>query len=383
MDLAGYEQLRAEQAETRPGIRRGIGVSFVIEPTGAARRNVGGGYGACRIRMEQLGAVSVFPSGGQQGQGHVTTISQIVADRLGVAPDVVHVFASDTVVTPHGAGTGSSRSSVTLMPAVYVAADLLKEKILSIAAFRLGTDPDELRLDGGTVRSVVGPSRALPVRDVIQIAYNDVDRLPPGVDPDLEVTGYFVNPNIAYDRDEKGRHNEFAAYPYEAVVAVVDVDTATGAVQIVKYVSVHDCGTMLNPQIVLTQHMGCIAQGIGAALFEEIRYDDEGQLLTGTFMDYLLPTVNEIPVLVLDHLATPTPFTPLGAKGAGETGTLSPPAALGNAIEDALAPLGVEVREPPYTPERLLRAIKAARGVESGNIASPGGALLRQADTHG
>lgn len=366
-ELAAYEQRRREQAalQQRPGVRRGIGVSLVIEPTGAARRNVGGGYGACRMRMELSGAVSVFPNIGQQGQGHVTTITQIVAEGLRLPKELIHVYDSDSVFSPYGPGTGSSRSSVTLMPAVHVATDLLRTKILRIAAHRLGVEPGELRLENLAVRSATSPDRSLSLREIAQIAYLDIDLLPPGMEPALEVTGYFVNPNIVYERDEMGRRNEFMAYPYEAVVAVVDVDTTTGAVDIVKYVSVHDCGVMLNPRIVLTQHLGCIAQGIGAALYEELRYDEDGRLLNGTFMDYLLPTVNEIPDLVVEHMVTPTPFTPLGAKGAGETGMLSPPAALGNAIEDALAPLGVEVRELPYTPERLRLLIKAAAGAPS------------------
>lgn len=365
MDLAGYEQLRKEQPhlQARPRLKRGIGMSFVIEPTGAARRGQGGGYGACRLKMDLSGMVSAFPAGAQQGQGHITTVSQIVADRLGLAPERVHVVMQDSLVSPFGAGAASSRTSSTVMPATYVAANLLREKILRIAGHRLGVDPGSLRLEGDTVR---GAERQITLREVIQIAYQDVDRLPPGEDPALEVTGYFINPNHVYDRDELGRRNEFSCYPYEAVVAVVDVDTETGVVEIVKYVSVHDCGTMLNPRIVKTQHMGSIAQGIGTALYEEVRYDEDGRLLTGTFMDYLIPSTNEIPNLVLGHMETPTPFTPLGAKGAGETGTISAPCALGNAIEDAL---GVELRQPPYSPERVVQAIRA--GYAHGELVEP------------
>ena len=358
MELADYEQLREEQRDlqTRPNLKRGIGVSFAIEPTGAARRGVGGGYGTCRVKMELSGIISAYPAGGQQGQGHSTTVSQIVADRLNTSPDSVFVLGeSDSVVTPYGAGPGSSRSSSTTMPAAYVAASLLRDKILRIAAHRLGVDAHDLRIEGDVIR---GAERQITMREIIQIAYQDVDRLPPGEEPCLEVTGYFINPNIVYERDEKGRRNEFSSYPYEAVVAAIDVDTETGVIDIVKYVSVHDCGTQINPRIVATQHLGSIAQGIGYALFEETIYDEEGQLLTGTFMDYLLPTASEIPVLTLDHMETPTPFTPLGAKGAGETGTISVPCALGNAIEDAL---GIEIRQPPYTPEKILRALEGTR----------------------
>ncbi|HEY7065369.1 MAG TPA: xanthine dehydrogenase family protein molybdopterin-binding subunit [Chloroflexota bacterium] len=360
LELADYDELRREQAARPAGrVRRGIGTSLVIEPTGAGRRGAGGGFGACRLRMEPSGRVSLFPSHAQQGQGHVTTFTQIIADRLGVAPTTIDVFPVDTNNAPFGTGAGSSRSSVVLMPAVYVAADRLRDKVLRIAAHNLEVAPADLVLDGDTVRPRDGAGGSLSLRDVTRIAYNDVYLLPPDMDPGLEVLGYFTNPNIVYEPDERGRHNEFAAYPYEAVVAAVDVDLDTGAVEIVKYVSVHDCGTMLNPRIVETQHVGCIAQGIGGALFEELGYDEDGRL-NSTFMDYLLPTVNDLPALTLDHLETPTPFTPLGAKGAGETGTLSPPCALGNAIEDALAPLGVQIRATPYTRDRIWRLIHAA-----------------------
>ncbi|MBI4213604.1 MAG: xanthine dehydrogenase family protein molybdopterin-binding subunit [Chloroflexi bacterium] len=362
MDLAGYEQLRKEQPElnTRPTLRRGIGVAFVIEPTGAARRNQGGGYGACRLKMELSGMISAYPAGGVQGQGHATTVSQIVADRLGCLPGNVHVTDGDSLVTPFGAGPGSSRTSQTVMPATLVAANLLRDKILRIAGHRLGLDPSTLRIEGDIVRGV---ERQIPLREVIQIAYQDVDRLPPGEDPALDVTGYFINENHVYDFDELGRRNEFSCYPYEAVIAVVDVDVETGQTEIVKYVSVHDCGTMINPKIVATQHLGAVVQGIGVAMFEEVRYDEEGKLLTGTFMDYLIPTAGDLPPFVFGHMETPTPFTPLGAKGAGETGTITAPCALGNAIEDAL---GVPVRLPPFTPERVLEAIEAGRAVTAG-----------------
>jgi carbon-monoxide dehydrogenase large subunit len=358
LDIAGYEELRKQQNDLRKsGILRGVGMSLVIEPTSAARPGQGGGYGACRVRMEPSGRVSAFPAYGDQGQGHETSIAWIVAERLGISPDEVEVFAGDTAAAPIGSSAISSRSAVTLMPAVYIAASLLRDKILRIAAHVMELDPGELRLEDGGVRASSAPERVLPFREITRIAHADIYRLPSGLEPGLEVTGYFTAPNIVWEQDEKGRRNEFAAVPYEAAVAVVDIDKTTGAVRIVKYVTVHDCGTMLVPQIVETQHYGCIAQGTGEALYEEIRYDEDGQPLNSTFMDYLIPTVNDIPDAETDHLVTPSPFTPLGAKGGGETGTLSPPAALGNAIEDALAPLGVSLRERPYTSDRLWKVI--------------------------
>ncbi len=363
MDTAGYEQLRKEQAELnsrRPNIRRGVGVSFVIEPTGAARRNAGGGYGACRLKMELSGIVSAYPAGGVQGQGHGTSVSQIVADRLGCSADNVHVVHGDSLLTPYGAGPASSRTSQTVMPAVLIAGNMLRDKILRIAGHRLGVDPSTLRLEGDMIR---GNERQITLREIIQIAYQDVDRLPPGEDPALDVMGYFINQNHVYDFDELGRRNEFSTYPYDAAIAVVDVDMETGATEIVKYVSVHDCGTQINPRIVATQHMGATVQGIGAAMFEEVRYDEDGKLLTSTFMDYLLPTASDLPPFVFGHIVTPTPFTPLGAKGAGETGTISAPAVLGNAIEDAI---GVPLRKPPFSAENVLKAIREGQNVAAG-----------------
>jgi carbon-monoxide dehydrogenase large subunit len=358
LDLAGYEALRRQQAELRKeGVLRGIGVCLVIEPTSAARRGQGGSYGACRVRMEPSGSVSAFPAYGPQGQGHHTTIARILADRLGLLMDDVEVFSGDTAEAPYGSSAISSRSAVTLMPAVEVAATLLRDKILRIAGYVLEIDPGDLRLKKGRIRAAGAPERDLGLRQITRIAYLDTYRLPPGLEPGLEVTGYFTAPNIVWEPDEKGRRNEFAAVPYEATVAVVDVDAATGRFRIVKYVTVHDCGTVLVPEIVETQHYGSIAQGLGEALFEELRYDVDGQPMNSTFMDYLLPTVNDMPTVETDHMVTPSPFTPLGAKGGGETGTLGPPAALGNAIEDALAPLGVKIRERPYTSDRLWKAI--------------------------
>ncbi len=358
LDLARYEELRKEQFDLRKkGILRGIGMCLVIEPTSAARRGQGGGYGACRVRMEPSGTVSAFPAYGHQGQGHQTTIARIIADRLSLQLDDIEVFSGDTAESPYGSSAISSRSAVTLMPAAHVAATRLREKILRIAAHVLEIDPADLRLEKGAVRAVGAPERELQLRQITRIAYTDTYRLPPGLEPGLEITGYFTAPNIDWEPDEKGRRNEFVAVPYEATVAVVDVDRTTGKVRIVKYVTVHDCGTPLVPEIVETQHYGSIAQGLGEALFEELRYDPDGQPLNSTFIDYLLPTVNDIPVIETDHMVTPSPFTPLGAKGGGETGTLGPPAALGNAIEDALTPLHVKVRERPYTSDRLWQLI--------------------------
>jgi len=361
-EIAGYEHLRKEQADLRKkGIYRGIGVALVMEPTSSSRIHATGGYASCRLRIDPSGAATVFSSMGEQGQGHETTIAQIVASQTGIPFDQITVIHGDTLPTPYGFGTGSSRSSVVLMPSAWVAGKLMRDKILGIAARRLNVVPEKLEIGDGQVFAKENSSQSIAVMEIIRTAYGAIHLLPENMEPGLEVTGYFVNPNIDYTPDDKGRMNTFSSYPYAAVIAVVDVDVETGMINIVRYCTVHDCGNMINPQIVETQHQGSIMQGIGAALFEELRYGEDGQLLSSTFMDYRLPSVEEMPALALEHIVTPNPFTPLGAKGAGETGMLGPPPALCNAVEDALSPLSVKIRETPLTPDRILDLIEKAQ----------------------
>ncbi len=360
-EIAGYDRLRAEQAELRKkGVYRGIGVALVMEPTSSSRVHATGGYASCRLRIDPAGGATVFSSMGEQGQGHETTLAQIVAGQTGIPFDKINVIHGDTLPTPYGFGTGSSRSSVVLMPSAWVAGKLMRDKLLGIAARLTGVAPEKLEIGDGKVFARENPEQSVPVMEIVRTAYGAIHLLPENMEPGLEVTGYFVNPNIDYAPDDKGRMNTFSSYPYAAVVAVVDVDAETGIVRIVRYSTVHDCGNMINPQIVDTQQQGSIVQGIGAALYEELRYGEDGQLLSSTFMDYRLPSVEEVPELVLEHIVTPNPFTPLGAKGAGETGMLGPPPALCNAVEDALAPFGVRVRETPLTPDRILALIEKA-----------------------
>jgi len=363
LEMANYKEATDEKMRLRKqGVYRGIGVVLVMEPTSSSRLYKTGGYATCRIRIEPSGTVSVFSSMGDQGQGHDTSISAIVSSCIGFPLDKVHVIRGDTLVTPHGFGTGSSRSSVVLMNAALVAAEKLKGRLLKIASRNLHVPTKGLEIKGEKICARDASNKAIDLRDIIRMAYGAIHLLPEDEEPGLEVTGYFINPNIDYVPDGAGRMNTFSSYPYAAIVAVVDVDIQTGFVRIVKYCTVHDCGTMINPQIVETQHYGSVVQGIGGAIYEEIRYDQEGQLVTSTLMDYTIPTVKEVPGIHLDHIVTPNPFTPLGTKGAGETGMLGPPPALASAIEDALSDFGVEVRSTPYSPEKILQLIKKAGG---------------------
>ncbi|HEY1371841.1 MAG TPA: xanthine dehydrogenase family protein molybdopterin-binding subunit [Candidatus Binatia bacterium] len=361
-EIAGYENLKREQAELRKkGIYRGIGVALVMEPTSSSRIHATGGYASCRMRIDPSGAATVFSSMGEQGQGHETTIAQIVSSQTGIPFEKITVIHGDTLPTPFGFGTGSSRSSVVLMPSAWVAAKKMREKLVGIGARLIGVPPERLEIGDGKVFAKENPDQSIAIAEIIRTAYGAIHLLPENMEPGLETMGTFVNPNIDYTPDDKGRMNTFSSYPYAGVIAVVDVDVETGFINIVRYCTVHDCGNMINPQIVDTQQQGSIMQGIGAALYEELHYDEEGRLLSSTFMDYRLPCVEEVPELALEHIVTPNPFTPLGAKGAGETGMLGPPPALCNAVEDALSPLGVKIRETPLTPDRILDLIEKAK----------------------
>jgi aerobic carbon-monoxide dehydrogenase large subunit len=361
LELADYDEAKAEKERLRTqGIYRGIGAVLVMEPTSSSRIYATGGYATCRIRIEPSGAVSVFSSMGDQGQGHATTISAIVASRIAWPLEKIFVIRGDTATTPYGFGTGSSRSSVVQMNAVYLAAERLREKLLNIAARNLQVPARELVISDGKVCEREGP-KSVSMSALVRLAYGAIHQLPESEEPGLEVTSHFINPNIDYVPDEHGRMNTFSAYPYAAIVAIVDVDIGTGFVNIVKYCTVHDCGNIINPQIVETQHFGSVIQGIGAAMYEQIVYDDDGQLATASLMDYKVPTVEEVPDIRLGHMVTPSPFSPLGTKGAGETGMLGPPPALAAAIEDALSDFGVEIRSLPFTPEKILGLIKRVK----------------------
>src|SRR5258706_13698577 len=361
-EMAGYDRLRKEQLELRKqGIHRGIGVALVMEPTSSSRIHATGGYASCRLRIDPSGAATVFSSMGEQGQGHETTIAQIVASQTGIPFDKITVIHGDTLPTPYGFGTGSSRSSVVLIPSPWGPGKLMRDKILGIAARQLKVVPENLQIGDGKAFAKENPDQSMAVIEIIRTAYGAIHLLPENMEPGLEVTGYFINPNIDYTPDDKGRMNTFSSYPYAAVIAVVDVDVETGMIKIVKYFTVHDCGNMINPQIVDTQQQGSIMQGIGAALYEELRYDEDGQLLSSTFMVYRLPSAVEVPELHLEHIVTPNQYTPLGAKGAGETGMLGPPPALCSAVEDALSPSGVKISATPLTPGTIFHLVGKAQ----------------------
>ncbi len=363
MELADYTGWRAQQARLRgEGRAIGIGTCLVVEPSSSSRMgSYNAGYYSVRMRMDPNGKIAVFPSGSDEGQGHATSISQLVGDELRVPFDDILVVEGDSLACPYGSGSYSSRFSVVGTTAATLAARQLKEKILSLASVLLRVPAASLELGEGEVLVRDHPKQAVTLKEIARAAYFSIFRLPEGMEPGLEFIFHYRDPNIEFHADERGRVAMFSSFPYDAEVAVVEVDTESGGLKILKFVSVHDCGNMLNPLIVRGQHLGALAHGFGGALYEELPYDDNGQPLATTFKDYFLPTVMEMPELTIDHLVTPNPFTPGGFKGAGETGTVGPPAVLANAVEDALRPMGVKVRQVPLSPSYLWSLIEQTK----------------------
>lgn len=349
LGLADYQALRTEQAALRrEGRYLGIGLASYVEITGlaAAAGLPGGNWESATVRVEPTGKVTVFTGTSPHGQGEETTFAQVVSDRLGVPVDDVVVLHGDTRAVPHGVGTFGSRSTPVGGAAVYVASERIRDKAVRIAAHLLEASPDDITIDGPRFIVRGTPDRAVEFKDVAKMAYKAF-KLPPGMEPGLDVTHFFV---------PKDR-----VFPFGTHVCVVEIDRDTGEVAIRRYVAVDDCGNILNPLLVAGQIHGGIVQGLAQALYEGVVYDDDGQLLTGTFMDYAVPAATQVPAFELGHTVTPSPHNPLGAKGVGEAGTIGATPAVVNAVLDALAPFGVTQLDMPITPQRIWKAMQKGK----------------------
>ncbi len=339
--VAAFRQ-RQQQAR-REGRYLGLGIGFYIEGTGV------GPFESAFVRVDPSGKIYVSCGAAPQGQGMETIFSQVMADLWKVAPeDVVPTFA-DTAAIAIGFGTMASRSTVTASAAMHVASGRLRDKVFSIASHLLECAPADLELREGGVGVVGVPGAQVSLAQVAQAARPgwEITR-PPGVEAGLEEICYW--------------QPETVTWSYAVHVAIVEVDRETGRVAIDNYAVAHDCGVVVNPMLVEGQVMGGAAQGLGGILSEAIVYDADGQLLSGSLMDYALPTAGDIPPMTIVHQHSPSPLNPLGVKGVGEGGAVAPPAAIANAVCDALAPFGVEVNATPIRPEQLVRAIRAASG---------------------
>jgi carbon-monoxide dehydrogenase large subunit len=333
--LAGYDALLAEQAARRERgdtMLLGIGLSCYVEITGGG----GGEYGVVDVGTD--GTVTVRAGTSSHGQGHATSFSMIVADRLGVPLGSITYEQSDTAVVPRGQGTGGSRSLQLGGSAVSGAADTVLARGREIAGVLLEVNPADLEVADGGFRVAGVPGAVVSWSDVAVRAESDGDPL--RADHDFAPDG--------------------ATFPFGAHVAVVEVDTETGLVTPLRHVAVDDCGRILNPMLVAGQQMGGVAQGISQALWEEFRYDEAGNPVTSSFADYAMPGAPEMPPMTLANTVTETPLNPLGAKGIGESATVGATPAVQNAVVDALSHLGVRHLDMPLKPDRVLRAVQQA-----------------------
>ncbi|WP_439523326.1 xanthine dehydrogenase family protein molybdopterin-binding subunit [Marivita sp.] len=352
MEMMDYDALRVDQAAARKeGKHRGIGIASFIELTnpspfmygiGGARISAQDG---CTVRMDPDGSVVALSGVTEQGQGTEAMLSQVVAEGVGVSPTQVRVVTGDTQVTPYGGGTWASRGAGIGGEAALQAARALRGSILEVAAAMLQAEAGALDIrDGQVVDADTGEQR-MPLEELGRIVYFRGDTLPKGLPRELVQTRHFITMDYPF------------AFTNGVQASYLEVDTDTGVVTLLKHWCVEDCGRVINPQLVDEQIRGGIVQGLGGALYEEIHYDEDGQLLNGSMADYLVPMAGEMPDMVIGHVETPTKESELGAKGAGEAGTAGAPAAVMNAINDALRPLGGQVTEMPFTPERILRAL--------------------------
>jgi aerobic carbon-monoxide dehydrogenase large subunit len=349
MDIAGYAELRAEQAARRErGEYMGIGVSFFTEGVGAGPRKdmdiLGFGMAdGADLRVHPTGKVVLGVSCQTQGQGHETTFAQIVAAELGLSPDDVEVVHGDTDRTPFGLGTYGSRSTAVSGAAAVMAARRVRERARIVAAAMLEVAPADLEWAGGAWRVRGDPEQARGIGEIAMAAHSGLE-LPAGVDGHLDASAVYNPPNLTF--------------PFGAYICVTDVDPGTGLVTVRRLIAVDDCGVRINPMIVEGQVHRGLADGIGMALMQVIAFDTDGNCLSGSFMDYLLPTSAECPSPELGATVTPSPHHPIGAKGIGESATVGSPAAIVNSVMDALAPFGVRHADMPLTPAAVWRALQ-------------------------
>ena len=355
LEMMDYDGLRAEQAALRgDGVHRGLGIATFVELTAVGAQYYGPAEArvstqdGCTVKLEPSGRVRCLTSATEQGQGTWTGIAQIVATRLGVAMDDIEVAPNDTGVSPYGGGAWASRGLTIAGEAAHDAAGVLRDNILALAGAILQADPGTLDISGGAVRDAGGGAVRMTLAELAEIGYFRHDTLPPGVQPELAAT----------------RHHAPKGRPYALSNGIqaswLEVDTETGFVRLLDHWVVEDCGRVVNPLLVDEQIRGGTVQGIGSALFEQCRYDANGQLLNGTLADYLVPMAGDMPEIHVGHVETPVPDTALGTKGAGEAGTVGAGAAVFVAVNDALKPFGARVRRQPITPAEVLGALRAA-----------------------
>jgi aerobic carbon-monoxide dehydrogenase large subunit len=354
LEIVGYQQLRQEQERLRKeGKYLGIGVTTYVEICGMAPSQVlgavgagAGGWESATVRVHPTGKVTVYSGASSHGQGHETAFAQIVGDGLGVPFEDVEVVHGDTAQVQFGIGTFGSRSAAVGGMAAVMSVNKIEEKAKKIAAFLLEAAEADLVFEGGQFFVKGTPGRGITIQQVALAAYVP-HKYPTGLEPGLEATSFYDPSNFTW--------------PFGSHVAVVEVDPETGIIKLRRYIAVDDCGRVINPLLVDGQIHGGLAQGIAQALFEEAVYDENGQLISGSLMDYAVPKADDLLNFELDRTETPSPVNALGVKGVGEAGTIASSAAIVNAVVDALAPFGVKHLDMPLKPERVWQAIQQAQ----------------------
>jgi len=352
LDMMDYDSLRQEQSELRNrGIYRGIGLATFIEVTNPSPMFYGVGGAAisaqdgCTLRLDAKGNVFCATGVTEQGQGTETVIAQIVATSVGVAMENVRVITGDTEVTPYGGGTWASRGCGIAGEAAGQAGRVLRENILDVAGVILQTESTALDIQNGNIVDGGDGEVLTTLEEVARVAYYRPDTFPEDFQSELVVTRHYVPRDYPF------------AFTNGIQASYLEVDNETGLIRLLKHWCVEDCGTIINPQLVDEQIRGGIVQGLGAALFEHCIYDTEGQLQNGTMADYLVPMATEMPDIDCAHVVSMTRSSELGAKGAGEAGTAGAPAAVMNALNDALTPFNARVTAVPLTPQKILEAL--------------------------
>ena len=355
LQMVGYEKLRVEQAQAREqGKYIGIGFCSYIEACGLAPSTVAGALGAqaglwesATVRVHPTGKVTVFTGSHSHGQGHETTFAQLAADELGISMDDIEVVHGDTGRVPFGMGTYGSRSGAVGGTAIHMSIEKITEKGKRIAAHLLEAAPDDIEFADGKWFVRGSADRAKAFAEIALAAYL-AHSMPKDTEPGLDFTSFYDPANFTY--------------PFGTHVAVTEVDVETGKVALKRYIAVDDVGNVINPTIVDGQLHGGIAQGVAQALWEGAEYDRNGQLLTGSLMDYAVPRADQLPMFEIDRTVTPSPVNPLGIKGAGEAGAIASPVAVVNSVMDALSPFGITHIDMPLTPAKIWQAVHDANG---------------------
>ncbi|WP_241746669.1 xanthine dehydrogenase family protein molybdopterin-binding subunit [Cytobacillus firmus] len=382
LESIDYDSFKEKQkAAWKQGKYLGLGFACIVEPSGSNMGYVtialtpeerakslpkSGCSEGATVSIDPMGGITVRISTVPTGQGHETVTCQIVADVLGVDPASIRVIAElDTLTSPWSVASGSysSRFAPIGSSAVYQAAQKVRLKLLEIAKSQIDTTVDELVMAEGKVFAEKNPSKSISIKRLVGLAHWNPQDLPAGIEPGIHESAFYTL-SAAESPNELDLVNGSVTYGFVFDAVQVEVDIDTGEVKILDYTTIHDAGKLLNPNIVEGQIMGGLAHGLGAALYEELAYDDRGQFLTGSFMDYLCPTATEIPNVTIKHIETPSPLTPLGAKGLGEGNTMSAPVVIANAVTDALKPFNISIDQLPLSPDRIWSKIHNKKTIQ-------------------